>query len=145
MSADVLLSRLEKVKATGQDRWIARCPAHGDKSPSLTVRELPDGRVLLHCFTGCSTADVLVAIGLEFSDLFPEPLPTLTPEKRRERREGFTASDILTALVSEATAVAMAAGTLQQRGWLNDGECERLSLAFERIVGAVAYVERPHG
>ena len=142
MSADTLLARLEKVKATGQDRWIARCPAHQDKGPSLTVRELADGRVLLHCFAGCATRDVLAAIGLEFTDLFPEPLPSLPPEKQRERREGFTASDILQALVNEITCVALAAGTLQQGGALNDEDCDRLVLAYERITGAVAYVER---
>ena len=45
MSADVLLSILEGVKRTGPGRWMARCPAHGDKSPSLSIRELDDGRV----------------------------------------------------------------------------------------------------
>ncbi len=68
---DRLLERLERVKATGPGRWSACCPAHDDKSPSLAIRELGDERVLLHCFTGCSTADVLAAVGLEFADLFP--------------------------------------------------------------------------
>jgi len=33
--ADILLARLDGVKRTGPDRWIARCPAHDDKRPSL--------------------------------------------------------------------------------------------------------------
>lgn len=51
--ADVnrLLDPLEKVKKTGTDRWIARCPAHADKSPSLSIR-YADDRILLHCFGG---------------------------------------------------------------------------------------------
>lgn len=146
MSADALLNRLEKVKSTGPDRWIARCPAHTDKSPSLSIREKSDGCVLLHCFAGCSVEDVVVAVGLELSDLFPEPLPTTaTPAQRRERRDGFAALDVLTALVNEVTHVAIAAGTIQRRGWLNDEECDRLELAYERIVGAVAYVGRSYG
>ena len=47
-----LLDRLEAVRETGSSRWIARCPAHDDSSPSLAVRELDDGRILLHDFGG---------------------------------------------------------------------------------------------
>ena len=145
MTADVLLARLEKVKATGPDRWIARCPAHQDKTPSLTVRELADGRVLVHCFTGCATNDVLAAVGLEFSDLYPEPLPTLGLTERRTKRDGFEARDVLLALANETLMVAVAAGLIRQRGWLKPAEDERLATAYDRITGAVAYMERPHG
>jgi hypothetical protein len=40
-----LLDRLQGVKRTGPSRWIARCPAHEDRRPSLAVRELDDGRL----------------------------------------------------------------------------------------------------
>lgn len=49
----------------------ARCPAHEDSTASLTLSEGRDGRVLLHCFAGCQTDDVLRALGLELRDLFP--------------------------------------------------------------------------
>jgi hypothetical protein len=58
------------VKRTGDLRWIAKCPAHLDKTPSLSVRADDDGRVLIHCFAGCATFDVLMAVGLDFGDLF---------------------------------------------------------------------------
>lgn len=51
---------------------MAKCPAHDDKSPSLSVRETEDGRVLIHCHAGCGASDVLAAIGLTLADLFPE-------------------------------------------------------------------------
>lgn len=41
--------------------WIAKCPAHQDKSPSLSLRER-DGRVLVHCHAGCPQADVIAAL-----------------------------------------------------------------------------------
>lgn len=147
MTAETLLSRLEKVKATGKDRWVARCPAHQDKSPSLTVREIEDGRVLLHCFTGCAAGDVLAAVGLEFSDLYPEPLPN-NPEQQQhiqQRRAGFAALDVLRALASEATVIAAAAGQIQRRGWLSEDDDARLALAYERVMGGLAYAERTHG
>lgn len=34
--------------------WVARCPAHGDRSSSLSTAEGQDGRILLHCHAGCS-------------------------------------------------------------------------------------------
>lgn len=74
MNASALLDRLDKVSQTGEGRWIARCPAHEDKSPSLSVRELDTGIILIKCFAGCGAADVMVAVGLTLADLFPEPL-----------------------------------------------------------------------
>ena len=71
MTADTLLSRLDRVKKTGRAEWVARCPAHDDRNPSLSIAEAADGRVLVHCFSGCSAADVLDALGLDMADLFP--------------------------------------------------------------------------
>jgi len=41
--------------------WTARCPAHNDRTPSLSIGRR-DGRVLLHCFGGCTQAEVLDAL-----------------------------------------------------------------------------------
>jgi hypothetical protein len=67
-----LLARLERVKRTGPGAWRAECPAHEDRAPSLGVAVGDDGRALLTCRAGCSTAAVLAAVGLELADLFPE-------------------------------------------------------------------------
>lgn len=69
---DRLLARLERVKATGPGRYMARCSVHEDRNPSLSIRETDDGRVLVNCFAGCATGDVLAAVGLTLADLFPE-------------------------------------------------------------------------
>jgi len=45
-----LLGRLNKVKSTGRNSWLACCPAHDDRSPSLSIKEEADGHILLHCF-----------------------------------------------------------------------------------------------
>jgi hypothetical protein len=52
-------------------KHAARCPAHEDRSPSLSVAEGSDGRALVYCFSGCETRDIIAAIGLTWSDLFP--------------------------------------------------------------------------
>src|ERR1700674_2938902 len=42
--------------------WMARCPAHDDRCPSLSIQDTADGRVLLHCFSGCAQAQVIAAL-----------------------------------------------------------------------------------
>ena len=72
---DTLLDRLDRVKPTGPDTWLASCPTanhkHGDRSRGLSVREVDDGRVLIHCHAGCAVHEVVGALGIELSDLFP--------------------------------------------------------------------------
>lgn len=73
---DLLLSRLPKVKKTGTDKWIASCPAHHDKSPSLSVAIGKSGAPVLFCHAGCGAADILAAMDLNFADLYPRrPAP----------------------------------------------------------------------
>jgi putative DNA primase/helicase len=52
--------------------WLARCPAHDDRKPSLSVSEGDSGRALLKCHTGCSHEQVVRALGLEVRDLFDD-------------------------------------------------------------------------
>jgi putative DNA primase/helicase len=72
-NVDVLLARLEGVRPAGPNSWVARCPAHEDRDPSLSIT-LRDGRVLIHCFAGCAPDEVLGAVGLTWKDLrAPDP------------------------------------------------------------------------
>jgi hypothetical protein len=75
-----LVSRLRGVHGS-RGHIQARCPAHGDTHPSLSVRQATDGRILVHCFAGCSARDVVTALGLTLADLMPPrqlALPALT-------------------------------------------------------------------
>lgn len=67
---DRLLPRLDGLRGTAP-KWSAKCPAHEDRSPSLSVKALDDGRVLVHCHAGCSAADVLASVGMSLKDLYP--------------------------------------------------------------------------
>jgi hypothetical protein len=82
MDAEDLIARLDAVRTTGPDRWIARCPAHLDRHPSLAIRGLKDGRTLLHCFAGCPVDSVVSALGLRLSDLFPPRPSDHSPQRR---------------------------------------------------------------
>lgn len=119
---DLLLSRLQVVKQHGE-RHVACCPAHQDKSPSLSLSRGKDGRALVHCYAGCEPRDVLAAVGLELRDLFPE---NLSQEQRAQhRREKLAKERQFERLVIDAAKGRTAS--------LSDEDLARLALAQERI------------
>lgn len=129
MSADILLSRLDRVRQTGPGRWVASCPCREDKRPSMTIRELDDGRILIHDFGGSSPAEILDAVGLTFPDLFPERMSTHVKPERRP----FPAADLLRVIGFEVLLVALAAVRLAGGELLDGADRERLMLAASRI------------
>lgn len=134
MSIDLLLSQLDGVKRTGKGRWLARCPAHADKHPSLALRELDDGRVLAHCFAGCPIESVLLAVGLTLTHLHPpRPLEHVCKPERRP----FPAADVLRAIGFESLLVSIAAAHLSRGVPLNERDRARLLVAHARITAAV--------
>jgi hypothetical protein len=84
-----ILSRLEKVRPNGKG-WMACCAAHDDRNPSLSITQ-KDGKILLKCWAGCNTADILDALGLTWQDLFEDDL---TDERRREYQKRYTDEEI---------------------------------------------------
>jgi hypothetical protein len=78
MNLEAILNRFQRVQRNGNG-WIALCPAHADKNPSLSIRE-GNGRTLLHCFAGCSVEAICAARGIEVRDLFTEPWVVRTPK-----------------------------------------------------------------
>ena len=65
-----LVSRLKAVKRSG-DSVAACCPAHDDQRASLSLTTGGDGRVLVRCHAGCTTQQIVEAVGLTARDLFP--------------------------------------------------------------------------
>ena len=65
-----LLVRLERVRRNGKG-WTARCPAHDDRNPSLSISE-ERGKILLCCHAGCSSEAICAAVGITMSDLFAQ-------------------------------------------------------------------------
>ena len=82
---DAVLARLKKLKRRSENSWTACCPAHDDRNPSLSVSVGDDGRVLLNCFSGCSSDAVRAALGLEWRDLYAEPVEDVPRGTRSPR------------------------------------------------------------
>jgi hypothetical protein len=97
----------------------------------MTVRELDDGRVLVHCFSGCDVEQILNGAGLEFDALFP-PKPPSSDHVAPLRRP-FPAADVLEALASETLYVAYMAATMAQGYVLEPRDRAILDQSFERI------------
>jgi hypothetical protein len=60
---------LMQAQRVGAGRWKAHCPAHNDRSPSLSIREGGNGHVTLFCRAGCSLDAILAALHLVRDDL----------------------------------------------------------------------------
>jgi hypothetical protein len=132
---EYFISRLDGVKRTGPGRYIAQCPSHKDKSPSLTIAE-KDGKVLFHCFAGCEPADVLTAVGLTFADLYPER----STYSKSSRSAAFNPYDVLKCVARESGIVALAAAQVSTGHSLTPEDAERVRLAYERLRDAVTLI-----
>lgn len=80
--------QLIHAKPAGRGQWMARCPAHTDKNPSLSVGTGNDGKILLTCHAGCTREAILTALGLTSKELFPEQ--PVVREFAYRNREGAT-------------------------------------------------------
>lgn len=139
MDIGEILAKLRKVRQSGPDRWTACCPAHQDRSPSLALRLMPDGRILLHDFGGCDIEAITDALGITVSDLFAEPLAR---ERLPAIRAPFSAMDALRCLARESRVIAIAAADLTEGKPLTDADADRVALATGRIAEAL---EAVHG
>jgi len=135
MSAiDTLLERCDGVKSRGASQWSCKCPAHQDRSPSLTIKQADDGTILIHCFAGCEPNDILAAIGMNIRDLFPKALGHhRLPKKRR----GISAFDAMRAVRHELLVVELLAEDFSKG--LDDPTFRlRAQLAADRIHTALS-------
>jgi hypothetical protein len=70
-----LLGALHGVRPAGTQRWMACCPAHPDRTPSLAIRLGRDNTILVYDFGAhCRVQDIVRAVGLTVADLF-DPAP----------------------------------------------------------------------
>lgn len=138
--AENLIQRLAKVRGRNGS-WTACCPAHDDKGPSLAVRELPDGRVLVHCFAGCETESVLGAVGMDMTDLFPpeEKRRQYTDHGKPSVKPAFYASDLMRVIAFEALVVQIVAFDIASGKRPSEEDRQRLIVAYQRIDEAMRY------
>ena len=137
------LSKLEKVKKTGLGKWVACCPVHSDRTPSLALKD-DNGTVLIHCFgCGAGGVDVAGALGVDLSELFPpRDYSDYSPDDYKaesKKRSYFSSDQMLAALQDETLVAFMIADDMSKRGIDPDTKA-RLLLAVSRIQAAKNYM-----
>lgn len=145
-----LLSLLAGVTETSTGKWTAFCPSHPDKrSRSLGIKLGNNGGIVLHCFAGCSVEAILAAIGLTFSDLFPDRLEPkyhgvdgYDRHKARRDMPRFSRYELFPKLVLEACILHTAIGDVLAGNALSDNDLARVNQAMETIWALRAEVDR---
>jgi len=125
-----LLAGLENVKKSSEGQWSARCPAHQDRTNSLSIRQGDDGRALVKCFSGCTAAAIVGALDLTLADLFATP---------RRGAGGRSGSPRNAATVQHPATIAVGL-TLAQYA-----EAKRIPVEFLRGLSLtdIHYLDRP--
>lgn len=124
---DNLLSRLDKVKSNGSGKWIALCPAHADKRPSLAVKLTDDDKILLKCWCACDVESIISAIGLTLSDLMPEKPQGYNRTRARVTR--FSKTEMFDRLLHESIILGLGIRQLLNGKELSPTDIESISKA----------------
>ncbi len=99
MNAEELARRINaRRNATG---WLARCPAHSDRLPSLSIGTGRGGRTLLKCHAGCEPTAIVSALGLTLRDLFADT----EPQARYRTSRRVTTGDVERELQAELARI----------------------------------------
>lgn len=139
MDVTAILSRLAGVKKTPKG-WLAKCPAHQDKSPSLFVSvRNNDGSTGMYCFAGCHTHDVVAAIGLTMADLYADS--PHEPGYRAPNRPRMTHADALRLLSAESGTLLLMVTDLLDGKLPNEDAYARACTAGHRIIAALEFIE----
>jgi hypothetical protein len=136
---ELLLLCLDGVKNTVRDKWLALCPAHNDRSPSLSIKQIDD-RILIRCFAGCGYLDVLAAIGLDANALFPDKV--INPYEKQIPAPRFNKSELFDLAISEAGILALGWNHLLVNGSVPDSDRERVQRAYSTVMDLLCEVHR---
>ncbi len=141
MTIENLLSRLDKVRNRGGGKWMASCPCHTDKTPSLAIKE-DGGTILLHCFSQqCSPQEICSSIGIEITELFP-PSEKFDANQPAQKRQFYDSAQVLEGLAYEALVMHIISNDMLKNGSIEPDERERLAQASFRINAALEYIKR---
>lgn len=130
MSVDNLLSRLNKVRSHGKGQFMAQCPCHADKTASLSIKDMGDGRILINCFASCDTYSILQSVGLDWKDVLPE---SAISNREKSEKQVLYSSEVLKVLKFEAQIITLIGFDIKKTGVINGDAIERLELAMQRI------------
>ncbi len=133
------LDLLDRVRQNKPNEYMARCPAHNDRSPSLSVKDCDDGRILIHCFSGCSPDSIVSSLGLTLADLMP---PKAVGHHYRPQA-GLSLRDVLEGFQHEIIVAALIVDDLAKGRPCDQATEKRLFKLAERLNNAMNATRTP--
>lgn len=130
MSIESFLSRLNKVRSNGNGKYMAQCPCHADKTASLAINDMGDGRILINCFAGCDTYSILRSVSLDWDAVMPDKSPS---ETYKPVKQVIYATEGMQLIRFEAQIVTYCAFKLKNNTPLSVDDLSRLEVAMQRI------------
>ena len=133
-----ILSHFNKVRATSKSNsYNCLCPAHDDRSASLSIKICEDGRVLIHCFAGCDIQSILSSVGLTLDDIVPQRIDLLKPIGK-----AYNPFAILKNMKDEALFVYMCARHIEEGKTLEESDKTKLLDTIDKLKEAYEYASR---
>lgn len=145
VNIDDILSKLEKVKRYNDNSWVACCPAHDDKTPSLAIKIGDENRILMKCWASCGIDEIVTAMGMNLSDLMGdapsvyEDWPGHQSDHRRRNR--MSPSVVLKAMASNMLLAGIIVCDVAKAGIATEEQKNKLlglSGAFQEAADYVA-------
>lgn len=129
MNVHQILDRLEKVRQVKPDAWTACCPAHDDSSPSLAIADKGD-RVLMHCYGGCTFAEIRAALGMQAHEFYADS------KAPKSAAPGVSMRSLNDALVRELVFCWVLAADRSKGKPISPADLARERIARQRITAA---------
>lgn len=124
-----ILSHFNKVSRTSKNnQYQCLCPAHNDRTASLSIKFNDDGRVLMNCFAGCDIENIIGSVGLSFNDIIPNRIDDLKPIGKI-----FNPYAVLKSLRDEIMIVLMMAISIRKKEQISNEDYDRFIIAYQRI------------
>jgi len=124
-----ILSHFNKVSRTSKNnQYQCLCPAHNDRTASLSIKFNDDGRVLMNCFAGCDIENIIGSVGLSFNDIIPNRIDDLKPVGKI-----FNPYAVLKSLRDEIMIVLMMALSIRKKEQISNEDYDRFIIAYQRI------------
>ena len=142
MTAEAIAQALHGRRAGSS--WMARCPAHDDRAPSLSIAESSDGKVLVRCHAGCSQQDVVDALRARslWPGAFGQPLARVSaPARKPTEREPPSTQTRIVAAMSIWNQTEPASGTPVETYLRNRG----IELPPRRVLAYQPRLKHPTG
>jgi len=117
-----ILARFSKVYQSGTDQYQCLCPVHNDKNASLGIK-FQDDKVIMHCFAGCQTEDILKSIGLTWNDIMPN---SVDDDWKPSHRIKFNPYAVLKSMQDDYLYIMLSAIEIRKGNQLTEEDMDKL-------------------